>query len=240
MGSRRRASSSTCRCSSTPPTRCSTIYRPTRWCAPRATSRARWSAPRGRSPSVTRNGGTTSSARCWRRTSCISRRRSSQAAARLPSRASTIESFKVEDAVPRTQLPDAPRRSEWRVDLRAEQPLAPLDRIPRHVSRARAAGRGFRRPARSAARDVARRMRSSPQPVAGWHEFVDGDARFAHYRGAGDGRAQHPHAADRGARRGAAVRPARAPGAPPAPRRVRSAGHPARPHDTGAGLAGRA
>ncbi|HUQ09518.1 MAG TPA: transcription-repair coupling factor [Steroidobacteraceae bacterium] len=70
----------------------------------------------------------------------------------------------------------APR--EWRVDLRAERPLSPLedflDSFPgRVLLAADSAGR------REVLLEMLRAHGLKPKVIGGWHEFVDGDARFA-------------------------------------------------------------
>jgi transcription-repair coupling factor (superfamily II helicase) len=67
---------------------------------------------------------------------------------------------------------------EWKVDLRAEKPLAPLAQFldtfaGRVLLAADSAGR------REVLLEMLRAHSLSPVPVAGWREFVDGDARFA-------------------------------------------------------------
>ena len=130
-----------------------------------------------------------------------------------------LESFKIEDELCRKgyNFPTAAPQ-EWRVDLRAERPLAPLenflDTFPgRVLLAADSAGR------REVLLEMLRTHGLKPAGVAGWHEFVDSKARIRAVHRAGDGGAQHRLTADRGARRSAALRPARAPGTPPPPRR---------------------
>ncbi len=95
------------------------------------TCRPRWSAPRAAWPSATRNGGTTPSGPSSLPTSCILspeelQTRLGQVHARrfrLLSRWTTKWSRKA----PAATISRPVRRSEWRVDLRAERPLAPLE-----------------------------------------------------------------------------------------------------------------
>jgi len=87
------------------------------------------------------------------------------------------ESFKVEDSGQGYNFPTgAPQ--EWRVDLRAEKPLAPLAafiaQFPgRVLLAADSAGR------REVLLEMLRATALAPQTVNGWQEFVSGDARFA-------------------------------------------------------------
>jgi transcription-repair coupling factor (superfamily II helicase) len=87
------------------------------------------------------------------------------------------ESFKVEDASRgHNFLTAAPQ--EWRIDLRAEKPLAPLAAFlaqfaGRVLLAADSAGR------REVLLEMLRSTGLTPVPVAGWHEFVDGSARFS-------------------------------------------------------------
>ncbi len=118
---------------------------------------------------------------------------------------------------------------EWRIDLRTEQPLAPLasflDEYPgRVLLAADSAGR------REVLLEMLRAASLKPAAVGGWHDFVAGNRALRHHGGAGDGRPARHHAADHGARRSAALRTTRAAGTAPAPRQRRSAGHPARSH----------
>jgi transcription-repair coupling factor (superfamily II helicase) len=67
---------------------------------------------------------------------------------------------------------------EWRVDLRAERPLAPLENFlatypGRVLLAADSAGR------REVLLEMLRAHSLKPAQVSGWHEFVDGAARFA-------------------------------------------------------------
>jgi transcription-repair coupling factor (superfamily II helicase) len=93
-----------------------------------------------------------------------------------------IESFKVEtgllpiDAGGHNFATAAPQ--EWRVDLRAERPLAPLENFlkaypGRVLLAADSAGR------REVLLEMLRTHALSPAAVAGWHEFVDSPVRFA-------------------------------------------------------------
>ena len=87
------------------------------------------------------------------------------------------ESFKVEDASRGHNFPSAAPH-EWRVDLRADKPLAPLAEFLVHypgrvLLAADSAGR------REVLLEMLRATALTPAPVAGWHEFVAGDARFA-------------------------------------------------------------
>ncbi len=87
------------------------------------------------------------------------------------------ESFKVENADQGYNFPTgAPQ--EWRVDLRTEKPLAPLAafvaQFPgRVLLAADSAGR------REVLLEMLRATSLTPQTVAGWQDFVGGDARFA-------------------------------------------------------------
>jgi transcription-repair coupling factor (superfamily II helicase) len=92
------------------------------------------------------------------------------------------ESFKVEDTDTSHErgghnFPTAAPQ-EWRIDLRAEQPLAPLASFigqfsGRVLLAADSAGR------REVLLEMLRATSLAPATVAGWHEFVDSDARFA-------------------------------------------------------------
>ncbi len=90
-----------------------------------------------------------------------------------------VDSFKVDEelgAGGHNFATSAPR--EWRVDLRAERPLAPLedflDGFPgRVLLAADSAGR------REVLLEMLRAHGLRPKVVAGWHEFIDGDAPFA-------------------------------------------------------------
>ncbi|HEX5162677.1 MAG TPA: transcription-repair coupling factor [Steroidobacteraceae bacterium] len=87
------------------------------------------------------------------------------------------ESFKVEDASRGHNFPTAAPQ-EWRIDLRAEKPLAPLAAFlaqfaGRVLLAADSAGR------REVLLEMLRSTGLTPVPVAGWHEFVDGSARFS-------------------------------------------------------------
>ncbi len=92
------------------------------------------------------------------------------------------ESFKIEE----TDTSHGPgghnfptaRPQEWRIDLRAEKPLAPLagflDQFPgRVLLAADSAGR------REVLLEMLRAHSLTPAPVAGWHDFVEGKARFS-------------------------------------------------------------
>ncbi|MEO8017181.1 MAG: transcription-repair coupling factor [Pseudomonadota bacterium] len=88
-----------------------------------------------------------------------------------------FESFKIEDPVLGHNFPTAAPQ-EWRVDLRAERPLAPLedflDTFPgRVLLAADSAGR------REVLLEMLRAHGLKPAPVAGWHEFVESVAPFA-------------------------------------------------------------
>ena len=135
------------------------------------------SAPRRASPSATRNGGTTSSARCWRPTSCTSRPKSCDARlgafTRIDYRELQGRPRDAADAGGHNFPTAAPQ--EWRIDLRAEQPLAPLEDFldtysGRVLLAADSAGR------REVLLEMLRAHGLTPQPVAGWHEFVDSSA----------------------------------------------------------------
>ena len=159
-----------------------------------------------------------------------------QRAARRPSRASISrvsrsktkrQGFNFATAAPQ----------EWRVDLRSERPLAPLEDFldtysGRVLLAADSAGR------REVLLEMLRAHGLKPHADRRLARVRREQRAFRAVHRAGDGRAQYPHAADRRARRSAALRPARAAGTPPAPRRIRPAGHPARPHGAGAGFAG--
>jgi transcription-repair coupling factor (superfamily II helicase) len=90
-----------------------------------------------------------------------------------------VDSFKIDEelgAGGHNFATSAPR--EWRVDLRTERPLAPLedflDSFPgRVLLAADSAGR------REVLLEMLRGHGLKPRVVAGWHEFVDGDAPFA-------------------------------------------------------------
>ena len=129
------------------------------------------------SPSVTRNGGTTSSARCWRPTSCTSRPRSCRRGSATFTRVD-LESFKIEDESQGLQL--SHRRAAGMAPGPARRAAARAARgFPRHAipgaccwPRIRPAG------AKCCSRCCAR-MGSSPQASPSWHEFVDSKAPFA-------------------------------------------------------------
>jgi transcription-repair coupling factor (superfamily II helicase) len=87
------------------------------------------------------------------------------------------ESFKIEDSSLGHNFPTAAPQ-EWRIDLRTEKPLAPLEdflgQFPgRVLLAADSAGR------REVLLEMLRAHSLVPAPVAGWHQFVDGQARFA-------------------------------------------------------------
>jgi len=87
------------------------------------------------------------------------------------------ESFKVEDQTSGHNFPTAAPQ-EWRVDLRADRPLAPLENFlatypGRVLLAADSAGR------REVLLEMLRPHSLKPKTVSGWHEFVDSDARFA-------------------------------------------------------------
>jgi transcription-repair coupling factor (superfamily II helicase) len=87
------------------------------------------------------------------------------------------ESFKIEDASAGHNFPTAAPQ-EWRVDLRAEKPLAPLAAFVqaypgRVLLAADSAGR------REVLLEMLRAAGITPAAAAGWHGFVDGDAHFA-------------------------------------------------------------
>jgi transcription-repair coupling factor (superfamily II helicase) len=87
------------------------------------------------------------------------------------------ESFKVEAASQGFNFPTAAPQ-EWKVDLRAEKPLAPLATFVqafdgRVLLAADSAGR------REVLLEMLRATGLTPAAAAGWHEFVDGDAHFS-------------------------------------------------------------
>jgi len=87
------------------------------------------------------------------------------------------DSFKIEDVSAGHNFPTAAPQ-EWRIDLRAERPLAPLENFlatypGRVLLAADSAGR------REVLLEMLRAHALKPKTVAGWHEFVDSDARFA-------------------------------------------------------------
>jgi transcription-repair coupling factor (superfamily II helicase) len=87
------------------------------------------------------------------------------------------ESFKIEDASQGHNFATAAPQ-EWRIDLRAEKPLAPLalfvQQFPgRVLLAADSAGR------REVLLEMLRAASLVPKTVAGWHEFAEGDASFA-------------------------------------------------------------
>jgi transcription-repair coupling factor (superfamily II helicase) len=93
-----------------------------------------------------------------------------------------LESFKIDDelfseAQGAFNFPTAAPQ-EWRVDLRAERPLAPLENFldmykGRVLLAADSAGR------REVLLEMLRKHGLKPAGVAGWHEFVDSKAAFA-------------------------------------------------------------
>jgi transcription-repair coupling factor (superfamily II helicase) len=88
-----------------------------------------------------------------------------------------LESFKIEDETKGHNFATAAPQ-EWRVDLRAERPLVPLenflDTFPgRVLLAADSAGR------REVLLEMLRNHGLKPAGVAGWHEFVDGKATFS-------------------------------------------------------------
>ena len=87
------------------------------------------------------------------------------------------ESFKVEDPSRGFNFPTAAPH-EWRIDLRAEKPLTPLaDFLGYYPGRVLLAADSAGR--REVLLEMLRAAALSPVAVAGWHEFVDGNARFA-------------------------------------------------------------
>jgi len=88
-----------------------------------------------------------------------------------------LESFKVEDESKGFNFPTAAPQ-EWRLDLRAERPLAPLEDFldtysGRVLLAADSAGR------REVLLEMLRAHGLKPQSIASWHEFVDSNAPFA-------------------------------------------------------------
>ena len=88
-----------------------------------------------------------------------------------------LESFKVEDETKGFNFPTAAPQ-EWRLDLRAERPLAPLEDFldtysGRVLLAADSAGR------REVLLEMLRAHGLKPQSIASWHEFVDSNAPFA-------------------------------------------------------------
>jgi transcription-repair coupling factor (superfamily II helicase) len=88
-----------------------------------------------------------------------------------------LESFKVEDQAQGYNFPTAAPQ-EWRVDLRAERPLASLETFlktypGRVLLAADSAGR------REVLLEMLRAHSLAPAPLGGWHEFVDSETRFA-------------------------------------------------------------
>ena len=89
-----------------------------------------------------------------------------------------LDSFKSPDAGGATHNFSTSAPQEWRVDLRAERPLAPLENFLRGFEgrvllAADSAGR------REVLLEMLRPHSLSPTAVAGWHEFVDSTAKFA-------------------------------------------------------------
>jgi transcription-repair coupling factor (superfamily II helicase) len=89
----------------------------------------------------------------------------------------TIESFKVEDESQGHNFPTAAPQ-EWRLDLRSERPLAPLENFldtysGRVLLAADSAGR------REVLLEMLRAHGLKPAAIASWHEFVDSKASFA-------------------------------------------------------------
>ena len=87
------------------------------------------------------------------------------------------ESFKVENPAGGYNFPTAAPQ-EWRVDLRAEKPLAPLAGFVqafkgRVLLAADSAGR------REVLLEMLRSTGLTPAAAAGWHQFVDGEAHFS-------------------------------------------------------------
>jgi len=88
-----------------------------------------------------------------------------------------IESFKIEDESQGHNFPTAAPQ-EWRLDLRSERPLAPLENFldtysGRVLLAADSAGR------REVVLEMLRAHGLKPQAIAGWHEFADSKAPFA-------------------------------------------------------------
>jgi transcription-repair coupling factor (superfamily II helicase) len=195
-----------------PPTRCSTIYRPTPWSAP-ARHRRRVERAARRSPSAYEERRHDIERPVLSPDELYLRPRNCETRSRVHARRLRELQDRGRDPYGHNFPTAAPQ--EWRIDLRAEKPLAPLASFL-GSSRPRVAGGGFGRTPRSAAGDAARH-RTHTRPVAGWHEFVDEQRAFA-MTVAPEMAGLHVVAADRRARRGAALRTARAPGAPPTPR----------------------
>jgi len=87
------------------------------------------------------------------------------------------QSFKVEDAAQGFNFSTAAPQ-EWKIDLRAEKPLAPLATFVQAFSgrvllAADSAGR------REVLLEMLRATGLTPAAAAGWHEFVDGHAHFS-------------------------------------------------------------
>jgi transcription-repair coupling factor (superfamily II helicase) len=88
-----------------------------------------------------------------------------------------IESFKIEDETAGYNFPTAAPQ-EWRVDLRADKPLAPLAGfLQQHPGRVLLAADSAGR--REVLLEMLRAHALAPAPVAGWRPFADGEARFA-------------------------------------------------------------
>ena len=88
-----------------------------------------------------------------------------------------LESFKLEDETKGFNFPTAAPQ-EWRVDLRSERPLAPLENFldtykGRVLLAADSAGR------REVLLEMLRKHGLKPAGIAGWHDFVESDAPFA-------------------------------------------------------------
>jgi transcription-repair coupling factor (superfamily II helicase) len=88
-----------------------------------------------------------------------------------------LESFKIEDESQGFNFATAAPQ-EWRIDLRSERPLAPLENFldtfrGRVLLAADSAGR------REVLLEMLRAHGLKPAAVAGWHEFVDSTAAFA-------------------------------------------------------------
>jgi len=87
------------------------------------------------------------------------------------------ESFKVEDTARGHNFPTAAPQ-EFRIDLRAEKPLAPLAAfVQSHPGRVLLAADSAGR--REVMLETLRASGLTPASVAGWHEFVASNARFA-------------------------------------------------------------
>jgi transcription-repair coupling factor (superfamily II helicase) len=88
-----------------------------------------------------------------------------------------FESFKIEDESQGTNFPTAAPQ-EWRLDLRSDRPLAPLENFldsysGRVLLAADSAGR------REVLLEMLRAHGLAPQAIASWHEFVESNAPFA-------------------------------------------------------------